>query len=123
MASGELGKLYHDGDVIFRQGELGDCMYVIQSGAVQVIREQDGKEIILATRGAGEIIGEMAIVERQPRLATVRVVGEARILTIDKKNFLRRVHEDPSLAYRILQKTSQRVRELSDELARIKAKQ
>jgi CRP-like cAMP-binding protein len=53
-------------------------------------------------------------------LATVRVLSEARILTIDKKTFLRRVHEDPSLAYRIMQKMSSRIRDLSTELAQTK---
>jgi CRP-like cAMP-binding protein len=70
----------------------------------------------------GELIGEMAIFERHVRSATVRALGEVRVLTVDKKNFLKRIHEDPSLAFRVVQTMSQRVRELSDELARFKGK-
>ena len=123
MAGGELGKIYRAGEVIFHQGDVGDSMYVIQSGQVEVVREQEGKEVRIAVRGEGEIIGEMAIVEQQARSATVRVLTEARILTIDKRTFLRRVHEDPSLAYRIMQEMSGRIRDLSAELAQTKAAQ
>ena len=52
----------------------------------------------------------------------MRALGEVRVLTVDKKNFLKRIHEDPSLAFRVVQTMSRRVRELSDELARLKGK-
>lgn len=64
--------------------------------------EKEGQEIRLELLGEGEIIGEMAIFENEVRSATVRASGQARLLTVDKRNFLRRVHEDPSLAYRIV---------------------
>ena len=115
-----LGREYADGDMICRQGELGDCMYVIQAGRVRVVQEVDDKEVPLAELKTGEIFGEMAIVERKPRSASVRAIGRARVLRIDKRMFLRGVHEDPSLAYRILQKMSERVRRVSDELAHLK---
>ena len=118
--TGALGKVYQDGDVIVRQGEVGDCMYVIQEGQVEVVLEKDGEEVRLAVRGEGEFFGEMAIFEREVRMATVRALGQARVLTIDKKNFLRRIHEDPSLAYRIVQTMSRRIRELSAEVAQLK---
>lgn len=120
MSTGGLGKVYRDGEIIVRQGEAGDCMYVVQAGQVEVVQEKDGQEVRLAVRGEAEFFGEMAIVEREVRMATVRALGEARVLTIDKKTFLRRVHEDPSLAYRIVQKMSNRIRELSAELVRVK---
>jgi CRP-like cAMP-binding protein len=118
--TGALGKVYQEGEVIVRQGEVGDCMYVIQEGQVEVMLEKDGEEVRLAVRGEGEFFGEMAIFEREVRMATVRALGQARVLTIDKKNFLRRIHEDPSLAYRIVQTMSHRIRELSAEVAQLK---
>lgn len=122
MNQGDLGKLYQDGEVILRQGEAGDRMYVVQAGQVEVLQEKEGKEIRLTLLGEGEIFGEMALFDREVRSATVRAVGEVMVLSVDKRTFLRRVHEDPSLAFRILQKMSQRVRELSAELASFKAK-
>jgi CRP-like cAMP-binding protein len=120
MVTGGLGKVYGDGEEIVRQGETGDCMYVIQKGQAEAIQGKEGKAVRLAVLGEGDVFGEMALFERKPRSATVRALGEVRVLTIDKKTFLRRVHEDPSLAFRILQKMSWRIRQLDNELVRIK---
>ena len=120
MDSGALGIGYSDGEAICRQGEVGDRMYVVQDGEAVVVREEAGKEVVVGELVAGDLFGEMAIFERQPRSATVRARGPARVLTLDRQAFLRRVHEDPSLAFRILQKMSERVRSLDEELARLK---
>jgi CRP/FNR family transcriptional regulator len=112
--------VYQDGEAIVTQGETGDCMYVIQEGQVEVVRDEGDEEVRLMTLDPGEFFGEMAIVERTVRMATVRALGQARVLTVDKKSFLRRVHEDPSLAYRIVQTMSRRIRELAEEVARLK---
>ena len=121
MDSGALGIAYSDGEAICRQGEAGDRMYVVQDGEAVVVREEAGHEVVVGKLTAGDLFGEMAIFERQPRSATVRALGGARVLTLDRQAFLRRVHEDPSLAFRILQKMSERVRSLDEELARLKA--
>jgi CRP-like cAMP-binding protein len=120
MESGELGKIYKDTEVIIKQGEQGDCMYVIQDGLVEIVRETDHGEVLLALRGKSEFIGEMAIFEREVRSATVRALGEARVLTIDKKNLFRRMREDPSLAFHLVQAMSARIRELSTEVSRLR---
>ena len=121
MEPGELGRTYPDGETIVNEGETGDRMYIIQRGKVSVSRRVEGREVTIATLGAGDVFGEMAIFEKTVRTATVHAVGEVRILSIDKKGFLRKVHEDPSLAYRVLQQMSQRIRQLSEELARLKS--
>ena len=121
MDEGKLGKIYPDGAIIAREGDVGDKMYIIQSGRVRVTREADGVEIPLVELKEGDFFGEMALIEREVRSATVRAVGEASLLSIDKKSFLRRVHEDPSLAYRILERMSRRIRELTIEVAQLKA--
>lgn len=121
MVQGALGKEFQDGEIIVRQGDVGDSMFVIQEGQVEVlIIDDDGSETLLRVAKEGEFMGEMAIFERENRSATLRAKGEVRVLTIDRKNFLRRVHEDPSLAFRIVQTMSSRIRELSDEIARLK---
>lgn len=121
--TGALGKVYQDGEVIVRQGEVGDCMYVIQEGQVEVVAERGDGELRLNVLDAGELFGEMAVVERETRVATVRAVGATRVLTIDRKSFLRRIHEDPSLAYRIVQTMSRRIRELDAEVTRLRGGQ
>lgn len=115
---GVLGKEYLDGEIICRQGEAGDRMYVIQSGRATVWREDGVGEVVVGEMKSGDIFGEMAIIDRQPRSATVRASGRLRVLTLDKRAFMRQVHEDPSLAYRILEGMSRRVRKLDEELSR-----
>ena len=122
MESSNLGKIYKDTEIIIKQGEPGNYMYVIQEGLVEIIDETDHGEVQLAIRGKGEFFGEMAIFEREARMATVRAIGEARVLTIDKKNYLRRVHEDPSLAFHLAQTMSARIRELSKEVSLLRIK-
>lgn len=118
MELGALGKLYRDGETVVRQGDVGSCMYVIQRGKVEVIHGEAGKEVRLSTLGKGDVFGEMSLFVREARSATVRAVGDARILTVDKKTFLRRVHEDPSFAFRILQEMAYRIRKLDTDLVR-----
>lgn len=116
-----LGKLYRDGELIVEQGEAGDCMFVIQEGRVEVVREEGGDEVLLAVLQQGDFFGEMAIFELEVRSATVRADGEARVLTVDKKTLLGRIDEDPSLAFNLLHSMSNRIRRLSDELAQLKS--
>jgi len=114
MDASALGKLYADGEVIVRQGDTGDCMYTVQEGQLEVVaRQADRGEVRIAVMEKGAIFGEMAIFEHEVRSATVRALGPARVLTIDKKTFLRRVQEDPSLAFNLVRIMSQRIRKLS----------
>ena len=120
LNTGSLGKVYQEGQDIVRQGEMGDCMYVIQEGQVEVVADEGDKEVRLAILGAREFFGEMAIFDREVRTATVRALDAARVLTVDKRTFLRRIHTDPSLAYHVVQTMSQRIRELDTEVARLR---
>ena len=117
METGGLGKTYKDGEVIIRQGESGNCMYIIQSGEVEVLRNNNGSEVQLAKRYKGDFFGEMALFSREVRSATIRALGDARILTVDRKNLLNSIQKDPSLAFRIIETLSKRVRDLSEEIA------
>jgi flavin-dependent dehydrogenase len=115
-----LGRVYEDGEHIVREGEVGNTLHVVQEGEVEVYAARDGEEVRLAVRGPGDLIGEMAVFERKARSASVRALGTARVLTLDKQNFLARIHEDPSLALRTVESMSRRIRELSEELTRLK---
>lgn len=120
MSQGALGRIYQDGEVIVRQGDMGDGMFVIQEGQVEILSEGDRGAMRIRVAGKDELVGEMAVFERAPRSATMRALGEARVLTVDRKNFLRRINEDPSLAFRLVETMSHRVRELSAEIVRLK---
>ena len=121
MSKGDLSKTYNDGDIIIKQGDSGDCMFVIQSGKVDVIKQSKGKEILLATRKEGDFFGEMSLFSREVRSATIRAKGTVVALTVDKRNLLGRIQKDPSLAFRIIETLSRRIRELSEEYANEKS--
>jgi CRP-like cAMP-binding protein len=120
METGELGKVYRDGEVIIRQGEVGSCMYVIQAGKAEVVEERGRNPVCLAVLGERDFFGEMALFDREVRSATVKAMGEVRVLTVDKKTFLRRIQDDPSLAFRIVEVMCHRIRKLSAEVGRLK---
>lgn len=117
MEGGALGRMYADGEVVVRQGDVGDCMFTLQQGRLEVLADQEGRgEVRIGVMEQGAIFGEMAIFEKEVRSATVRALGPAQVLTIDKKGFLRRVQEDPSLAFNLVRMLSQRVRHLTEQL-------
>ncbi len=119
MHMGELGRPCHDGEPIVRQGERADCMYIVQAGQVEVLVEKPEGDIRLSVLEPGDVFGEMALFSKAPRSATVRALGEARVLRVNKDGFLKRVHEDPSLAFRLLQKMAERIRELNAQVIRL----
>ena len=121
MKSGELGKEYRSGEIIIKQGESGNCMFVIQSGEVEVLRDSKGSQVRLAVRKSGDFFGEMALFSREVRSATVRALGDARILTVDRKNLLNSIQKDPSLAFRIIETLLKRIRDLSEEIVPYKS--
>lgn len=109
-----LGKDYKDGSIIFEENSVGKEMYIIVSGKVKIIKGKGTVETILATLKEGEFFGEMSLFDNNPRSATVKAIGDIKLLEINQKNFLKKISKDPSLAFRILEKMSQRIR-ITDE--------
>jgi len=110
MSIGDLGETFADGELIIREGEVGNCMFVVQQGQVEVFVGAGSEEIPLNVLEPGAFFGEMALFDKDVRSASVRALGPARVLTVDRKNLLRRVHEDPSLAFRLVETMSNRIR-------------
>lgn len=116
MGSNTLGHLYQDGEIIIKQGSTGECFYIIQEGKVEVIDESGDHERIVAELGESDFFGEMGIFEKDVRSCTVRAKGSAKILSMDKKSLYKTVQKDPSLAFRILEIMSHRLRETTKQL-------
>ncbi len=110
-----LGRDYKDGDTIFEENSIGKEMYIILTGNAKVIKKKDGVETTLATLEEGDFFGEMSLLDNNPRSATVKALGDVKILEINQKNFLKKISRDPSLAFRMFEKMSQRIRD-SDEI-------
>ncbi len=111
-----LGKEYKDGDVIFKENSIGREMYIILSGEIAIIKEKSGVETVLATLKEGDFFGEMALFDSHPRSATTKALGNVEVLRIDRKNFFKKISRDPSLAFRMLEKMSLRIRELDEKI-------
>ena len=81
-------RIFKTGDVIMRQGDQGTCAYIIEEGLVEILLEKpDGRIVPVATRGPGTIVGEMAIVDRAPRVATVKALKDCKMLEISQEDF------------------------------------
>lgn len=78
---------FEPGDIVFRQGDLGDSVYVIEEGECDVLREKDGSEEILAGLGRGDYFGEMALLSDKTRNATIRARSAMNVLIIPKHDF------------------------------------
>ncbi|MEO5376270.1 MAG: cyclic nucleotide-binding domain-containing protein [Magnetococcus sp. DMHC-6] len=119
-----LGKSYQDREIIIQEGDVDRNMYVVQFGEVEVFRKgkKNDEELHLAFMKQGDVFGEMSFLDNQPRSASVRAVGsDVRVLTIDARMIMRRVHEDPFLILAIFKNLSGRLRESNDETSRIMA--
>ncbi|MDO8282466.1 MAG: cyclic nucleotide-binding domain-containing protein [Thermodesulfovibrionia bacterium] len=120
MSYSDIGKVYSDGEVIFKEGDKGENMFVIQSGKVRITKKTDSGDMTIAILDTGELFGEMALFDKLPRSANATAVGEARILNIDKKKFFSNASRDPSMVFKILETTSMRIRKLDDEFTKLK---
>jgi len=95
------------GEILFREGDEGETMYVVLSGEVYIEKENT----VIALRGRGEYFGEMTLIEDKPRAATVRVVKETRMLEIHKDQFLAHFASSPQALMSLLKTGSERSRE------------
>lgn len=103
------GRQYEPGDVLCREGDRGDEMFVIQSGAVRIVKDVGGKECVLAVLGAGEFLGELAILNGKPRTATAVVVEPTRCLSIDSRTLEQMVANNAEISMRLIKKLAKRL--------------
>lgn len=111
-----FGKEFPRGTVLFREGEPGKEMYVLQSGKVAISKKVRDVEKVLAILGPGEFFGEMAIISNKPRNASATVEEDARLLVIDPRTFEAMIRGNSEISVRMIKKLAER---LSDADAQI----
>ena len=110
---------YSAGEVVMKEGESGETMYLIIEGDVTVSKEGKkgkGPSVELDRISAGDYFGEMALFEEAPRSATIRTIGPSRFLVLHKRAFTEMVHEYPLIALRICKALSERIRRLHEKV-------
>src|SRR5262245_46091498 len=99
------------GESLFRAGDDGDAMYLIESGRVQIsVTDEDKRQIILAELARGDFFGEMAIIDGKQRSADANVVEAGRLAVLSRERFLRFIKDNPVVALEMLSATFQRLR-------------
>jgi CRP-like cAMP-binding protein len=102
-------------------GEIGNDMFILQSGTVELIKTIAGETKVLATLEKGDFFGEMAILERMPRSATAEVIEDGDLIKIDGEVFGDMIKANPEIAIRMLRKYSIRLRETNKQIESIVA--
>jgi CRP/FNR family transcriptional regulator/CRP/FNR family cyclic AMP-dependent transcriptional regulator len=102
-------------EIIFREGETGTSLFLIGSGEVEVVLlREDDHRIPVATMPAGDVFGEMAVLERKPRSATVVASQDTTLLEIDGHRYLKILRKQPKLELQMMSMLSERLRRLTE---------
>ena len=98
-------------EVLFKKGDIGDALYMIEEGYVKMIsNDKDGGEVLLNTVGSGAVIGEMALIDDEPRSAGVVALTDVTYLKLSEDDFLKVLMEQPQLGIQISRNAIQRLR-------------
>jgi len=105
----KFGKQYSTGEIIFCEFEPGNSFYLIQTGRVKISKVVKDKEKTMDILSVGDIFGEMAILEEQPRSATATAIEPVTVLHFDRDNFVSMMMSQPQLAFKLLVVFSKRI--------------
>jgi CRP-like cAMP-binding protein len=110
-----MEKKLADGEVLFREGEKGDVMYLIREGKIKITKGGDDDEKVLAVLKEGDFFGEMAIIDGSPRSASAIAATPASLLVIDKETFKSKIRENPLIEY-VLETLTKRLRTTDEQI-------
>jgi CRP/FNR family cyclic AMP-dependent transcriptional regulator len=111
-----FGREFPKGHVLFRDGEPGREMYVVQSGKVNITKTMRGSEIVLATLGPGKFLGEMALLLNKPRSAGAVMAEDGRLLVVDPKNFEAMIRGSGEIAARLIKELADRLKDADEQI-------
>ncbi|MFW6292888.1 MAG: Crp/Fnr family transcriptional regulator [Spirochaetota bacterium] len=112
----KYGQTFDAGRVIFREGDQGDHMYIIQTGQVKISKNIGGREHELAVLEKGDFFGEMAIVSRIARTATATAVNTTQLLAFDRQGFMGMIEKNAKIALNIIDKLSRRLQNANSQI-------
>ncbi len=110
-------RTYPDNTMIFSEGEDGSELFIIQSGSVKITKIVNDNEVLLATLKVGDIFGEMALLNNEPRSASAIAGGVTKMMAVNKKNFVKMVQQEPKMTTRLTTLLAERIWALYKQLA------
>jgi CRP-like cAMP-binding protein len=108
-------KQLRSGEVLFKEGDPGDEMYLIRSGKIKIVKDLEGNKKTLAVIGEGEFFGEMALLDKSPRSAAAIAETDAKLIIVDRDAFLSSVNKNPFIKY-IIETLTTRLRKTNNML-------
>jgi CRP-like cAMP-binding protein len=111
-----FGREFPKGTILFREGEPGREMFVVQTGKVAISKNVGDVEKVLVTLGQGEFFGEMSILNNKPRSATATCADDAKLLVIDSKTFEAMIRGNAEIAIRMIKKLADRLQEADNQI-------
>lgn len=107
-----------ESEFVFKQGDSGNTMYLVESGKVEVLQEQGGLSNQVAILERGDFFGEMSVLEREPRSHSVRALCPTRLITIDRSSLQSMLTRNTEIAVRMIRKLSIRLMSAEEMLIR-----
>ncbi|MDR2807782.1 MAG: cyclic nucleotide-binding domain-containing protein [Spirochaetaceae bacterium] len=105
----EIARSYQKDDIIFSEGEMGDELFIIKSGSIEITKYMNNNEVLLALLKAGDIFGEMALLESKPRSATAIAFEDCQLMIVTRLNFQRMSETQPQIVARLTQLLAERI--------------
>jgi len=116
-------KKYKKGSIILLEEEAGAALFVIVSGKVKIVRmDDDGREVILSILGESDFFGEMAILDGLARSASVVAISKSELFMIHRRDFLKLLHDFPSVAIALLKELTMRLRKADAQIKSLSLK-
>ena len=116
IASHLIERRYPRNTTIVEEGLPGDYMYILREGRVKVTKlSEDGREKILDFLEAGSFVGDMALLERGPRSASVKTLTPVKVLALSRTDFIGLLRKSPDLALAVIQELSRRIRSVNEQ--------
>ena len=117
FGSEESNRIYPKNSMLFAEGEPGDELFIIQKGSVTIAKIVDNEEAILAVLKAGDIFGEMALLEAKPRVANAVANEECQVLAVNRANFQKMIKTQPQMVAKLTILLSERIWLIYKQLA------
>lgn len=111
-------KYYAPGEIIFRQGDEGSSLFVIEDGGVDIAYGEGAGQVMLATLFNGQYFGELSLFDGAPRSATATAVKPTHVIRLDRDDLVDFVHKNPAAALRIIEEMGDRLRQTNELMSR-----